>query len=439
VKNRLIELALRRSAQAEVYEARGESTLVHFEANRVKQVERRQSDNTALRLVRDGRMGFASASGDTAHERLVEMAVQTAAFGAPARFSFPGATRMPAVSIYDERLASVSAAELIDIGTRIIDGVTAPYSDVLCEGIVAASAGRVRIANSAGMDASYAVTTIAVSMEGMRVKGTDMLFVGDSKRSAWLIEDPESVARTMLLQLERASRSASIETGTYPVLFTPHGVDVAFLLPLAVAFNGKNVLEKSSRLTGRQGEAVFDSSLTLWDDATLEGRPTSAPFDAEGSASRPLCLIESGVVGEYLYDLLTAADAATQSTGSGRRWDARSLVRPGMSAFWLEPGTRTFEEMLASMDCGLVVEELIGAGQGNLLAGDFGGNVLLGYKVERGQITGRVKDTMIAGNILDVLSRNVVVGSDPRWVGGNFWAPSILCDGVSVSAKGGAA
>jgi PmbA protein len=435
----LVSLALRQSQQAEVYETHGESTLVHFEANRVKQIERRQSHNTALRLVRDGRMGFASASGETSGTRLVDMAVQTSAFGAPARFAFPGLQQWPSLNLYDERVASIETAALIGIGLNIIERVRARQADVLCEGLVAASKVRVRIANSAGLDASYPLTAISVSMEGMRVNGTDMLFIGDSKRSAWLLEDTDSVARTMLLQLDRAAGSASIRTGTFPVLFTPHGVDVALLLPLAVAFNGKNVLEKASRLAGRQGEAVFDSGLTLWDDSTLEGRPTSAPFDAEGSPSRPLCLIESGVVGEFLYDLQTATEAGTQSTGSGRRMDARSPVRPGMSAFWFEPGKKTFDEMLSSIDNGLVVEELIGAGQGNLLAGDFGGNVLLGYKVEKGEIVGRVKDTMIAGNILDVLSRNVVVGSDSRWVDGHLWTPSILCDGVSVSAKGGAA
>ncbi|MFW6056278.1 MAG: metallopeptidase TldD-related protein, partial [Chloroflexota bacterium] len=78
------------------------------------------------------------------------------------------------------------------------------------------------------------------------------------------------------------------------------------------------------------------------------------------------------------------------------------------------------------------------AGQGNLLAGDFGGNVLLGYKVENGRITGRIKDTMIAGNIFEVLSRGVVVGDDSRWVGSSLWTPSLLCEGVSVSAGGGA-
>ncbi len=439
MKEQLVTLALRQSQQAEVYRARGASTLVHFEANRVKQVEYRQSDSTALRLVRDGRMGFAAVSGEMPDARLLDMATQTSAFGAPVSLALPGTRRVPAVNIFDERVASVQTSALVDIGLHIIGRVTSRHPDVVCEGLVVASSGTVRIANSAGLDSSYPVTAIAVSMEGVRVNGTDMLFVGDSKRSALLMEDTDSVARTMLLQLERASRAAAIDTGTYPVLFTPQGVDVALLLPLAVAFNGKNVLEKASRLAGRRGETVFDSSLTLWDDATLEGRPTSAPFDAEGSPSRPLCLMESGVVGEFLYDLQTAADSGTESTGSGRRMDARSPVRPGMSAFWFEPGKRTFEELLSSIDRGLVVEELIGAGQGNLLAGDFGGNVLLGYRVEKGEIVGRVKDTMIAGNVFDVLSRDVVVGSDSRWVGGNLWTPSILCDGVSVSAKGGAA
>ena len=84
---------------------------------------------------------------------------------------------------------------------------------------------------------------------------------------------------------------------------------------------------------------------------------------------------------------------------------------------------------------GLVVEELIGANQGNLLAGDFGGNVLLGYKVEKGEIVGRVKDTMVAGNIMDVLKKVAAIGSDVRWVGGSLRTPSLLCDDVSVSAK----
>ena len=436
---KLLDLALRESQQAEVFEVRSESRLVHFEANRLKQVETRQSSSVALRLVRGGRIGFSSVSGAFSPEKLVAMAVETSSFGAPARLTFPGARELPAVRIFDERVAALEAGPMIEMGAGVIERVLGRYGDIQCEGLVSRHVGSVRIINSSGLDSSFRQTGLGLSMEGIRVKDTDMLFVGDSVSSSDLFLGADVVAETMLRQLELASRPASIGSGSYPVLFTPLGVGAALLGPLAVAFNGKNVVEKASRLANRQGEQVFDAGLSVWDDATLDGRPSSAPFDDEGTPHRRTRLIENGVVEEFLYDLQTAAEAGAESTGSGQRANARSQVRPGMSAFVLDEGQVTFEEMLAGMDEGLVVEELIGANQGNLLAGDFGGNVLLGFKVEKGKIVGRVKDTMVAGNIMDVLCHVAAVGSDQRWVGGSLRTPSLLCDDVSVSARGGVA
>ena len=434
---RLLDLALQQASSAEVFEASSESAVVHFEANKLKQLENRQSTTVALRIVRDGRIGFAAASGAHEPDKLVDMAVETSSYGAEALFDFPGSSVLMGPKTYDSRIVELETDALIEMGTDVIERVTSAYADVQCEGLVSISAGMVRILNSSGLDVSSRKTSIGAMMEGVRISGTDMLFVGDSVSSGELLPDVRLIADTMLAQLARAAELAHIETGTYPVLFTPHGVDVALLLPLAVAYNGKNVLEKSSRLAGRQGEQVFTPALSLWDDATLEGRPTTSPFDAEGIASRRVPLIEAGVVGEFLFDLQTGAEAGMATTGSGRRADARSQVRPGMSAFVVGEGDTSFGQMLSSIEEGLVVEELIGAGQGNLLSGDFGGNVLLGYKVERGKIVGRVKDTMISGNIIDALSRNVVIGNDTRWVGGNLRTPSLLCDGISVSSKGG--
>lgn len=436
---KLLELALRESQQAEVFEVRSESSLVHFEANRLKQVETRQSSSVALRLVRSGRIGFSSASGAFSPEKLVAMAIEASSFGAPARMTFPGARELPAVRIFDERVAALEAGPMIEMGAGVIDRVTGRCGDIQCEGLVSRHSGSVRIINSSGLDSSFRQTGLGLSMEGIRVKDTDMLFVGDAVSSSDLFLGADVVAETMLRQLELASRPASIGSGSYPVLFTPLGVGAALLGPLAVAFNGKNVVEKASRLAGRQREQVFDAGLSVWDDATLDGRPSSAPFDDEGTPCRRIRLIQNGVVGEFLYDLQTAAEAGAESTGSGHRADGRSQVRPGMSTLVLDEGKVTFEEMLVGIDEGLVVEELIGANQGNLLAGDFGGNVLLGFKVEKGEIVGRVKDTMVAGNIMDVLRHVAAVGSDQRWVGGALRTPSLLCDDVSVSSRGGAA
>ena len=84
---------------------------------------------------------------------------------------------------------------------------------------------------------------------------------------------------------------------------------------------------------------------------------------------------------------------------------------------------------------GLVIEQVMGATQGNVLGGNFSGNVLLGFKIENGKIVGRVKDTMVSGNIYQLLKEIAVIGSDAKWVGGLLNTPSIYLPSASVASK----
>jgi PmbA protein len=77
----------------------------------------------------------------------------------------------------------------------------------------------------------------------------------------------------------------------------------------------------------------------------------------------------------------------------------------------------------------------MGAEQGNILGGDFSGNVLLGFKIENGKIVGRVKDTMVSGNIYQVLKEVTAIGSEAKWVGGFVLTPPIYCPRLSVASK----
>jgi PmbA protein len=140
-------------------------------------------------------------------------------------------------------------------------------------------------------------------------------------------------------------------------------------------------------------------------------------------------------VAGFLYDLQTAALAGKKSTGNGSR-SRGGLPTPAPSAFTIAPGDTTFEEMVRDIKEGLVIEELMGASQGNILGGDFSGNVLLGYKVENGEIAGRVKDTMVSGNIYQVLKDIAAIGSESRWVGGFLQTPPLYCPALSVASKG---
>jgi PmbA protein len=200
-----------------------------------------------------------------------------------------------------------------------------------------------------------------------------------------------------------------------------------------MAFNGRLVHQGQSPLVGALGEEKYDRRVSLHDDPTMALRPASRPYDDEGTPSRRTALIDRGVVRSFLYDLQTAGLAKTESTGSAER---AGTTQPNISttSLLLETGDTTFAEMVSGLKEGIIVEELMGAGQGNIMGGDFSGNVLLGYKVENGEITGRVKNTIVAGNIHDALRNIVAIGSEARWVGGTAYTPPILIERLAVSA-----
>jgi PmbA protein len=95
----------------------------------------------------------------------------------------------------------------------------------------------------------------------------------------------------------------------------------------------------------------------------------------------------------------------------------------------IESGTQSFEELISQLDNALIVDQMLGGGAD--ISGEFSINVDLGYRVEKGEITGRVKDTMVAGNIYTALKQVIGLGNDSRW-NGSYYTPSLLVEGLSV-------
>jgi len=423
--------------QAEVFSVSSRAMPIQFEANELKQVQTKESSSTALRIFKEGRIGFAIASGGGGWEALIDMAVETSQFGSPANFRFPSSRDYSEVSIFDSEVDEIAMERMVEIGKELIARIRGHTPDILCDVQVTKGTSSISLINSQGGEGRYDSSFFGLSLEGILVRDTDMLFVGDSESSCRPdfigIDD---LANRVIWQLEMAKKKAAVSTKLLPIIFTPNGVASALLSPLVLAFNGKTVLEGASPLKDKLGEQVFDKKLSLWDDATIAYGVGSYPFDDEGVSSQLLPLVTNGVVTSFLYDLQTAALAGTQSTGNGQRVGG-GFPSPAISSLILSGGDVSFQAMVEDMKEGLIVEQLIGADQGNLLGGDFGGNVLLGYKVENGEIVGRVKDTMIAGNVYQVLKELLGIGQEARWVGGILQTPPLYCSRVSVATKGG--
>ena len=199
-------------------------------------------------------------------------------------------------------------------------------------------------------------------------------------------------------------------------------------------FNGRNIVQGSSPLIEKLGTLMVDPRITICDDPTIPYVPGSGAFDGEGVSTQKLPLIQQGVIANFIYDLQTAGQAGAVSTGSAHR-GLGSQPGPDTSVIVIAPGDTTFADMIAGYPKALVVESFLGAGQGNTLGGDFSANVLLGYAVENGVVVGRVKDTMIAGNVYNILKNLDALGSEMEWVEGSLRTPAISCTGVSISSK----
>jgi len=429
----ILSLALDNGAsEAEAFHIENVETPVRFEANRLKELNSRRTTGVALRVIAKGRIGFASSTRPGDIVGLVHAALETAPFGPEAHLSFTAPAEAPPVDVFDAAAEAFPIDDMIHTGQSLIDAARAVEPDLLCDAHVRKSVGTVTITNTNGGHFSYTRTTLMVALYGTLIRGTDMLFVGDGDASCSVDLALDQITGTVARQLEHSRRNAAARTAEMPVIFTPLGVAGALAGPLTMAFSGRLVHQGQSPLAGCLDKEMYDHHFSLWDDATLPYRAASRPFDDEGVPSRRIPLVERGVVRSFLYDLQTAGLAKTESTGSAERSLA---TQPAISTTSLEfaVGALTFEEMVGRIKEGIVVEELMGAGQGNVMGGDFSGNVLLGYKIENGEITGRVKDTIVAGNVHQALKRVVAFGSERRWVGGTVLAPPIWFEGLTVS------
>lgn len=432
----ILEEARARGAEsAEVYHVHTEETPVRYEANRLKELNSRQTAGVALRVIKDGRIGFASSTRPGDVTDVVSAALETAPFGPEAKFEFPGSTEAAKVETFDPATEDLSIDDMIELGQLLVDAARAAEPELQCDASVRRATGIMTLANSNGARFAHRASSLIAWINGTLIRGTDMLFVGSADASCRPEIDRATIERDVVLQLERSKQNARTRTAAMPVIFTSLGVAEALLPPLLMAFNGRLVFQGQSPLVGSLGEARYDPRISVHDDGTLPMRVSSRPFDDEGVPSRRIPLIDKGVVQSFMYDLQTAGLAGKNSTGSAQR-ALTSQPTIGSTSLIIDPGDTTFDEMVRSLDEGVIVEELMGAGQGNVMGGDFSGNVLLGYKVEKGEIVGRVKNTIVAGNVHEALSKVAAIGSEARWISGSIHTPPLLIDGLAVSAGG---
>jgi PmbA protein len=426
IVNQLIEKAMKKAQSAQAWLGQNESTDVSFENNRLKSAESSQRTGMGIKVILNGKVGSSHTTDVNDVDGVVNRALESAEFGSPAHFEFPGPNEGTNVKIYDEAVLPVTKPEMVQIGEEMLILVKDYNPDIIVSANVGKSIHNGEFANSKGVEFSNESTSFGLGIEGQWIRGTDILWIGHSFGWKKREIDHVKIAKKAIELFKMAEKIAPLKSGNVPVIFTPEGLYV-LLLSLNLGFNGKNVFLGSSPLAGRIGEKIADERFSVTDNGLIDYAGGSDKYDGEGVPHQITPLIENGVIKNFLYDLDTAGRAGTKTTGHGVGCNPTNLV--------IAEGDTSFEEMVKNTKEGIIVRDVMGLGQGNPISGEFSVNVQLGYKIENGEIIGRVKDVMLAGNAYDALNNIMAIGNKAEWVGGSLLAPYMQIASLSVVAK----
>jgi PmbA protein len=422
--------------QAELYLERSRFRDVGWAEKRPKDVRSGWSQGAALRVLSQGRQGFAF-SGDVSPEaigRLWDAASSAAALmpeepgralppPRPAVRSKPAAQKgffADSVKDLEARLARCEK-KILTFDRRIKKALNLFLRESWTEWAVV---------NTLGVAARHASGRVTFDAEVLgETAGETQTAWASAQKPDWKNLDAEEVA------LQAAERAASsfgarpIASGAWPVVFDPW-VGVEILDLAAKALCADKVQRGRSFFARKMGQPVASRLVTLMDDPLLAGGLASAPWDEEGVPSRAVALVKNGVLQDYLYDGFSAARDGRPAGGNAGREGPSSPPAPSPSNFHMAPGPYTRERLLAETPRGFWVKDVLGMHTADAVSGDFSVGAS-GLLLEKGRPARAVKGVTLAGNAGDLLKKVDAAADDLTWHGATG-APTFRVSALSV-------
>ncbi|MEO0107774.1 MAG: TldD/PmbA family protein [candidate division WOR-3 bacterium] len=420
MEDKILSLARRRGADAEVFAERTTITRVTFQTDQGMSVNTKVVAGYGLRVIHRGRIGFAATSNPARPELVVDAALEACRLGATARFEFPPAQPLPGVRLFNNRLALQPVELMIASADEIIELARARLPGIQLGLNLEKRVGSLRVINTSGLDCSLDKTDYHLGLVGATSVGNRLISTTESANLSSTPAAARQAVERLIGRLSSTRQEAHLTPGRYPVIFAGSAVP-SLLGPLFLALNGITLAQGRSPLADKEDEPVLDHNLTIFNDGLQDFGLGSAPFDGEGTPRRRLTLVENGVLKNFLLDLTTAAQTGRQTTGCAQR-DYRNPPQPGLSNLVIEPGAMQLATALANIKEGLIVYEAEPCPPGDracletdesvrpapdATTGDFVLTVKLGLKVEQGEFTGWLSGPVLSGNIFR-LGRDLV-------------------------------
>lgn len=197
-------------------------------------------------------------------------------------------------------------------------------------------------------------------------------------------------------------------------------------------FSADNAQKSMSLLAGKEGQTIASGMVTLVDDPLMPWGLGSCPFDREGAAASTKHVIENGTLKTLLHNRKTAKKAGVKTTGN-----AAGSGRVAPSNLYIQPGKQNLDELITSMQDGLLITELSGLHAGaNPISGDFS-LLARGFEIAGGKPVRAVEQFTVAGNFYTLLQEITAMADDLLFEGSPIGSPSVAVKSLNIAGEAG--
>jgi len=408
--------------QIEAYVGRGGETAIRVYEGTVEHFVSAQSEGVGIRVIKDGRTGFAYAGtlDATAVAEVLAEARDNVQFGTSDEFAGlaePDGVAPVPQKFWDDELEHFLTTGKISI-TKELEQLTlgmdkrirveeSNYDDGWSETAVATTTG----IRESGRGNSCYVSVATLADEGDETQTGYGFSVGDSPKEF----DLPKAAREASDRATRLLGAIKPPSKRVTVVLDPY-VAAQFLGVISSTLNGESVSKGRSFFADRLGDQVADARITLVDDPTNPLAYTATDIDGEGLAARRNVLIENGVLKKFVHSSYSARRLNTVSTGNAVRGGFAGSPGVGCIAMQLTPGTKSQSELIAEVEDGVWVQMVQGLHSGvNPISGDFSTGAS-GLLISNGQVGAPVREFTIASTLQRMLLDVVALGNDVDWL-----------------------
>lgn len=425
--------------QVEAFAQDSRKTEVKARGGEVEGLEFSESSGVGVRVIRDGRMGYAWVSDPSGEEVLgaVETARENATFATKDGFNaLPVRSVVPAdmPELFRDALDAASTQDKVAIALELERLAVSRDARVtkLEEAQYGDSISRVALASTEGPPIAYSRTDCWVAAaalaeaEGETQVGFDFRLAHEPGEL-----DIEACAAEAVDRAARLLGAAKPSTAKLPVILDPHAA-ASFLGVVSEALTAEAVQKGRSLFAELMGEAVASSAVSVVDDGRLLEGPGAAPFDDEGVASGRTSLITAGVLQAFLHNTYTARRGGTSSTGNASRGSYKGSPGVSPSNLFIEAGVDDLASLLARAEGGVLIQDVSGVHSGtNPISGEFSVGAT-GLRIRGGAIAEPLREMTIASTVPEMLKAVVACGSDFRFFS-SVGSPSVLIGEMTVA------